>query len=270
MAAKARQDRRAYLRSRERWAAGIAGALLLAAAAWAVADPPVRVVALAGCTPDRVVTCTVSVDGDLATFAGALAALGVAAILVAVLGIRFSKVSAGGVTVESNFDDATAGMTQVSAPKAGVPGAPDRAPTTTSLNVPEDADSSDKEQLSFQHLKSAELNRIRNGVYDSQRGVFMAHLLGEPKISGQAYRVAIFVVGHRRPITQETVEGATIFLGEAWGSRKFEAAWSNDGRLGVIVEAFGPFLAIGEVRLITGERVRVRHYVEFAQGELLG
>lgn len=208
--------------------------------------------------------------GDLAAFASAIAALGVAALLVALLGVRFSKVSAAGVSMEGKFDDVAAGMRQVTAPAAGDSGVPETAGATAQPtgSVKEDG-SEEPAQLPFQDLSGTELNRLRRQVYDNQRGIFLAHLLGAPKSPGQAYRVAIFVVGHKRPITPEAVEGATIFLGEAWGSQKFEASWSNDGRLGVVVEAFGPFLALGEVRLTTGERVVAHHYVEFAQGELL-
>jgi|SRR5450631_1403898 hypothetical protein len=159
---------------------------------------------------------------------------------------------------------------QISAGTTGKSGRPEEHVSTAPPSEPADEAASDEpEPTSFKDVNSTELNRIRTEVYATQRGIFLAHLLGEPKSSRQAYRVAIFVVGHKRPITPETVEGATIFLGAAWGSQKFEATWSNDGRLGVVVEAFGPFLALGEVRLTTGERVLARHYVEFAQGELI-
>ena len=270
MVADSEGNHRAYLNSPERWAAGIFGAVLLGAAAWAIMDPPARVVALTSCTPSKAASCTVSTDGDLSAFASAIAAFGVAALLVALLGVRFSKVSAAGVSMEGKFDDVAAGMEQVPAPAAGDSGTAEGAEATAqpAESVKDDV-SEESVPRSFKDLSGTDLNRLRRQVYDNQRGIFLAHVLGTPKSPRQAYRVAIFVVGHKRPITPEAVEGATIFLGEAWGSQKFEASWSNEGRLGVVVEAFGPFLAVGEVRLTTGERVVARHYVEFAQAEVL-
>jgi hypothetical protein len=176
--------------------------------------PPSRVVALADCTPSTAISCTVSADGDLTTFASAIAALGVAALFVALLGVRFSKVSVAGVSVE--FDAFAAGLKEISAPMTGKSGRPEEQASTAPPSEPAGEAASDAlEPISFKDVNSTELNRIRTEVYATQRGIFLAHLLGEPKSSRQAYRVAIFVVGHKRPITPETVEGATIFLGEA-------------------------------------------------------
>lgn len=56
-----------------------------------VLAPPSRRVAL-GRSPSAAAGCTVSVDSDLTTFAAVVVAVGAAAVLLALLGIRFNRV----------------------------------------------------------------------------------------------------------------------------------------------------------------------------------
>jgi len=264
MAADTTRDRGAVLTRAERGVAFAVGLLLLGASAWAILDPPDRVVAISGCTPSAVGDCTAATDADLTTLATTLALLGVIVLLVALLGLRFSKISAAGVTLERNWERVTAGLEPVPASADSVH---DRSAGSA---VPSSADSGDGAPVpEFERLGAEQLNRRRDAIYKEHRQIFLGHLLAPASSSSQKYQVAIFVVGHKYPITPETVEGATLFLGEKWGSRKLEAAWTDEGRLGVVVEAYGPFLALAEVRLRTGGPVTLSHYVDFSQGALL-
>lgn len=68
---------------------------LVAVAGWLVLDPPERVVAARGCAPGSGQSCRVTVDADLSTLAAVMVALGVVAILIGILGSRFTKAPPG-------------------------------------------------------------------------------------------------------------------------------------------------------------------------------
>ncbi|MEV7132140.1 hypothetical protein AB0N24_04545 [Arthrobacter sp. NPDC093128] len=265
-----------FLAKWERVVAANIAFLLIAAAGWLIFKPPPHVVALTSCTPSSTVMCSVVADSDVTAFATALATLGVFASLVAILGIRFSKVSVGTMSAEKaaeqvigdGFDEISHKMMDIGehaprpvepAPKP--PGSPPMVDLSDLQNLP-----------AFADLDGQTLEAVRVEIYRRRHGLFLTHLLSAPKRPGH-FRAAIFVVRHPNPATPseppETIEGATMFLGGKWGLRKFDATWSDDGRLGVVVEAHGPFLILCEVRLTSGKRVFIPHYVEFSQHDLL-
>jgi hypothetical protein len=243
------------LTDRERGYAALLGVLLLVGACALVVNPPNHLVAISGCTPAGRVNCVVSTDGDLGTFATAFAAFGVAALLIALLGIRFTKFSAGGLSVETNFESKAAGL-----PKAGLQAEVSAEPEKHLESV-QIEESHSLAQRPFSELSSQALNSLRDARYAESDYLFLTHILGDPEHKGQQFRAALFVVGHKREVTPDTVSGATMFLGKSWRSRTFEASWSDEGQLGLVVEGFGSFLVVCEVRLKTGERVVVQDYV---------
>lgn len=60
-----------------------------------------------------------------------------------------------------------------------------------------------------------------------------------------------------------------MFFGRYWGNEFFDASWGKDGRLGVVTEAYGPFLALCEVTFADGKRILLDHYVDFSMGDLV-
>jgi prokaryotic YEATS domain len=258
-----------FLSDGERWVAGAAGVILVILALALVLAPPDRTEAIDGCSPRGNRACTAEVDGNTDVFAGVLAALGGAALLVGLLGIRFSSIKAGGVELAGvNFEDATKGL----------------APAGTASAVVEPADTVEAEGLEVLDGVSAGtaelpqpitatdteyLNQYRRQVYDEHRDVFLTHLLGPPTMSGQQFRVALFLTGHGEPVTPELVESAVMYFGRHWGSQRFQATWGADGKLGVVTEAYGPFLALCEVTFTDGQRVLMHHHVDFEMRVLL-
>src|SRR6266540_3983657 len=99
----------------ERLLAGGAGAVLLVAAVWLVVWSPDRKAVIDGCTPSGGVQCTATVDGDFQTFAVALFAAAAIAILIALLGLRFTRVKAGGIELEQ----LAKGLTETTPERAG-------------------------------------------------------------------------------------------------------------------------------------------------------
>jgi hypothetical protein len=247
------------LSRRERQLAGAAGVVLLVAAVWLVVWSPDRTVVIDGCTPSDGVQCTATVDGDFGTFAAVLVAAAAIAILVALLGLRFTRIKAGGIELEQ----IAKGLKETS-PES--PSGTDDVPDTP----PDRSLTSDEAAKPMTEQTADELNAERSEIYRRNHGYFMSHVLGRPTRPGQQYRTAIFLVGHRTPVNRDTVESATFFLGEKWGSRPVEGSWSDRGDLGIVTEAFGPFLVVCEVTLKkTGERFRIDHYVDFSHGVLL-
>ena len=241
--------------------------------AWIVVAPPDHATVIPGCTPSSTVTCVASVDGDLTAFATAVVASGVVALLAALLGIRFSKVTAGGVSVESDaFKELAAGL-PVAVPGQGpTPESPEATPSD-SAELREAIAQGDAAVNTppFESLTPTQLNDLRTAVYARHDGVFLAHVLSETTAPGQEYRVALFLVRHRRSTSNDPIVGATFFLGESWRSRSFPAHEGRDHRWGIVVEAFGAgFLALCEVRFASGRRIVIDHYVDSSQLDLVG
>jgi hypothetical protein len=247
------------LSRRERQLAGGAGVVLLLAAVWLVVWSPDRTVVIEGCTPSTDVQCTATVDGDFGTFAAVLVAAAAIAILVALLGLRFTRIKAGGIELEQ----IAKGLTETSPDDpAAIDEVPDIPPDRSHVRA--EAEKPMAEQT------PDELNAERSEIYRRNHGYFLSHVLGRTPRLGQQYRTAIFLVGHRTPVNRDTVEKATFFLGAKWGSRPVEASWSDRGDLGIVTEAYGPFLVVCEVTLKkTGERFRIDHYVDVSHGVLL-
>jgi hypothetical protein len=233
--------------------------VLLLAAVWLVVWSPDRTVVIDGCTPSDDVQCTATVDGDFGTFAAVLVAAAAIAILVALLGLRFTRIKAGGIELEQ----IAKGLKETSPEN---PGAADEVPDAP----PDRALIRHEAEKPMAEQSADELNAERSEIYRRNHGYFLSHVLGRSTRPGQQYRTAIFLVGHRTPVNRDTVEKATFFLGEKWGSRPVEGSWSDRGDLGIVTEAYGPFLVVCEVTLKkTGERFRIDHYVDFSHGVLL-
>jgi hypothetical protein len=247
------------LSRRERQLAGAAGVVLLVAAVWLVVWSPDRTVVIDGCTPSDNVQCTATVDGDFSTVAAVLVAAAAIAILVALLGLRFTRIKAGGIELEQ-----IAKGLKETVPED--PGATDEVP-----EAPPDRElTRDATARPMAEQTPEELNAERSEIYRRNHGYFLSHVVGRSTRSGHPYRTAIFLVGHRTPVTPATVESATFFLGAKWGSRPVEASWSDRGDLGIVTEADEPFLVVCEVTLKkTGERFRIDHYVDVSHAALL-
>jgi hypothetical protein len=247
------------LSKRERQLAGGAGVVLLVAAVWLVVWSPDRTVVVDGCTPSDSVQCTATVDGDFGTFAAVLVAAAAIAILVALLGLRFTRIKAGGIELEQLAKGLKEASPETAAENDDVPDA-----------LPDEALTRDEAPKPMAEQTADELNAERSEIYRQHHGYFLSHVLGRPTRAGQQYRTAIFLVGHRTPVNRDTVEKATFFLGQKWGSRPVEGSWSDRGDLGIVTEAFEPFLVVCEVTLKkTGARFRIDHYVDFSHGVLL-
>jgi hypothetical protein len=277
--------RRVPLTAVERSAAAIAAGALFAIAVWIVLDPPNRTVALEGCQT-AASGCLVRVDGDTTTFAAALAALGAAAGLVSLLGVRFTSLKAGGV--ELTYQERTAGLpsaepqppadsdirtTEEGADEGGDKGAP-----ASPLRI--DLRTGLGKELGVVPVPVVSLSSPMNGDqarflrdYQSARRLsqhewFVTHILGPAKSPGQKYSVAIKVTPHGQR-AQEDVEAARFYFGRAWGHQVFEGRRGADGRFGITTEAHGAFLALCEIEFTNGERILVDHYCDFEMGGLV-
>ncbi len=269
----------APLNRAERFTAGVVGLVLLAVALDIVVAPPQRRVALGQC-PDAAAGCIVSVDSDLTTFAAVLVAVGAAAVLLALLGIRFNRVKVAGT--EFGYEKETEGLARAAPAADGeangsVPAAVKQSPTTVPIKV--EVREGLGELLHAAPVAVAELVRPMRDVdpsflrdYQSARKVsqhshFLTHILGPATKPGQKYSVAIRVTPHKDAVHR--VKSATFYLGRSWGNRAFEGKRGPDGRFGIATEAYGPFLALCEVEFDDGSRILLDHYCDFDMGSLL-
>ncbi len=269
----------APLNRAERLIAGIVGLVLLAVALDVVVAPPQRRVALGQC-PDAAAGCIVSVDSDLTTFAAVLVAAGAAAVLLALLGIRFNRVKLAGT--EFGYERETEGLARAAPATDGEVNV--SVPATvgqSSKNVPVKVEVREGlgEILHAVPAAVAELAKPMRDVdpsflrdYQSARKVsqhshFLTHILGPATKPGQKYSVAIRVTPHKD--AAHRVNSATFYLGRSWGNKAFEGKRGPDGRFGIATEAYGPFLALCEVEFDDGSRILLDQYCDFDMGSLL-
>lgn len=65
------------------------------------------------------------------------------------------------------------------------------------------------------------------------------------------------------------MRSASFFFGKHWGNKVFAGQRGADGRIGVVTEACGPFLALREVEFESGRRIVLDDYCDFDMGVLL-
>jgi hypothetical protein len=259
--------------------AGIAGGVLLAAALLIVLVPPGHRVALQQCS-SAAAGCVVTVDGDVTTFAAVLAAIGAAALLIGLLGVRFNRVKAGGT--ELGWERETQGLAQAEPAAEGTvnPAAVtpiERSPESLPVRVDVVEEPGERLQnvpVAVTHLTSPMrsvdplvLRDYQLARRRSQRMHFLTHILGPATQPGQKYSVAIRVTPHRN--ATDRVRSASFYFGPSWGNRIFEGRRGPDGRFGVATEAYGPFTALCEIEFEDGSRIVLDHYCDFDMGALL-
>lgn len=269
----------APLSGTERLIAFLVGAGLLAAAVVIVVWPPHRQVALSQC-PDAAAGCIVSVDSDLTTFAIVLAAAGAAAILLALLGIRFNRLKVAGT--EFAYDRETEGLAHAAPAADGEVN--ETVPATvrpSTKNVPVEVEVVEglgkplgavpvavaRLTSPINHVDPSFLRDYQSARRESQYSHFLTHILGPATKSGQKYSVAIRVTEHERAVHH--VRSCWFYLGRSWGNRAFEGRRGPDGRFGITTEAYGPFLALCELEFDDGSRILLDHYCDFDMGSLL-
>ncbi|KGN39940.1 pYEATS domain-containing protein [Knoellia aerolata] len=275
----------------ERLGAAVVGLVLLGIALFLLGSPPSRQVALAQCR-NAAAGCIVSVDSDLTNFAAVVAGLGAAAALIALLGVRFTEVKAAGAEFKAAQETAglAAGGTELKPdelPEEAPAGGEDPRPAELILPVEVPIAVTVVQGLGErgQHAPIAitkatprlsEVNPELLRDYQSARkvsqgGYFLTHALSPATTAGQKYSVAIRVTPHPQkgmpPPMQ--VRAASFFLGRAWGNRVIPGLPGSDGRLGIVTQAYGPFLALCEVEFTDGSRILLDHYCDFDMGSLV-
>ncbi|MFC3448475.1 pYEATS domain-containing protein [Amycolatopsis speibonae] len=263
----------------ERVVAAVAGLILLGVALFITISPPQKQVALDQCS-SVASGCVVTVDSDLASFAGVLAGAGAVAGLVALLGVRFTRLKFAGA--ELGYEEKTAGLTQ--APPAEDEGdkpAEEPVEQEDEETVPIEVEvreglgkGSPSVPVSVTRLTGpigevdpSVLRSYQSSRKAGQRSHFLTHILGPAKQPGQKYSVAIRVTPHK--VSAYEVKSASFYLGRSWGDKVFEGRRGNDGQFGMVTEAHGPFLALCEIEFIDGSRILLDHYCDFGMGSLL-
>lgn len=264
----------------ERWLAGCVGLVFLAAAVILTVSPPGRRVALSQC-PTAEAGCIVIIDQDLTTFTAVLAGLGALALLIALLGRRFSTLKVAGNELSHAPD--TTGLSK--APPAtlseGDPPKPVPEPRGDANAMPIEVlikrglgTTTGTAPIAVARLLSdmsginpSLLRDYRSARKESQRGYFLTHSLGPARHPGQLYSVAIRVTGHKDAV--HAVKSARFFMGRSWGNRVFQASRGSDGRFGITTESYGPFVTLCDVEFEDGEHLLLDHYCDFDMGELV-
>jgi hypothetical protein len=113
---------------------------------------------------------------------------------------------------------------------------------------------------------SDDWSKERDGIYQANSGLFLAHVIEPSSDSEQQYDIFIFLVRHKAEISAD-VEYAEFFFGSHRGNQIFREIPKN-GLLGISTSAFGPFLCICMVKMKGGRIVRFHRYIDFEMGRL--
>jgi hypothetical protein len=266
----------------ERFVAGGLALALLVVALRVFTAPPERRVALSNC-PNAAAGCVVTVDTEVGTLAVTLAAIASVAALVAILGVRFRSIEAGGVKLGGG-EDKTIGLPRAEPQHTDMPPEPAHeprpvvepagvAPVEVELKkglgtplglVPVAVTRLDRR---MPETDASYLRDYQSARRHSQQSYFLVHILGPATAGGQKYSVALKVVPHRDASAE--IRSASFYLGRAWGNKVYPGERAADGRYGIVTEAYGPFLALCEVEFADGSRIVLDHYCDFEMGGLV-
>lgn len=104
-------------------------------------------------------------------------------------------------------------------------------------------------------------NERRNRTYDSNRNVFLAHIIRPSSKPEQEFDVFIYLIRHKSAGFSD-VSAAEFFLGPHWGNKVFPAVEQN-GFIGISTAAYGTFLCVCRVTFKDGTHVYLDRYIDF-------
>lgn len=106
----------------------------------------------------------------------------------------------------------------------------------------------------------------RNGIYQKNSGIFLAHVIEPSTKKGQLYDIFIYLVRHKSEFFND-VEYAEFFLGSYWGNKVFRETQKN-GMIGITTCAYGPLLCTCRVKMKDGKEIRLERYIDFEMGRV--
>ena len=114
---------------------------------------------------------------------------------------------------------------------------------------------------------SSERSRHRDEIYQTNRGVFITHVLAPSREHGQEYDIFIYLLRHKNDDFSDVIE-AEFFLGSYWGNKILNGTRSGD-TIGIRVSAYGPFLCTCTVTFNDGAKTTLDRYIDFEMGKVL-
>jgi hypothetical protein len=127
---------------------------------------------------------------------------------------------------------------------------------------------SDSTTAASQSIDSrSDWNSERDGIYSTNRGFFLAHVLEPSEDPEQLYDIYIYLIRHKSDDFSE-IAFAEFFFGKYWSDQVFREE-VHDGRIGVATAAYGPFLCTCRVHFRDGTQVLLHRYIDFEMRRLL-
>ncbi|MBI5410452.1 MAG: hypothetical protein HZA21_00505 [Nitrospirae bacterium] len=115
-------------------------------------------------------------------------------------------------------------------------------------------------------MEESDWSKERDGIYQSNEGIFLAHVIEPTTELGQSYDVFIYLVRHKSQLWSD-IEFAEFFFGTHWGNKVFREE-PKSGLIGVSTSAYGPFLCTCRVKMKNGKTVRLHRYIDFEMGRI--
>ena len=113
-------------------------------------------------------------------------------------------------------------------------------------------------------VEDGEFSKERDGIYESNQGLFLTHVIAPSNEQGQKYDIYIYLLRHKSKLFDD-IEYADFFLGKYWQNRIFRET-VKDGLIGISTAAYGPFLCTCTVKMQDGTEVKLHRYVDFEMG----
>ncbi len=109
-------------------------------------------------------------------------------------------------------------------------------------------------------------SKERDGIYQANSGLFIAHVIEPSAEAGQLYDIFIYLVRHKSTMLDD-IESAEFFFGAYWNNQVFRETKKN-GLIGISTTAYGPFLCTCRVKMRSGQIIRLHRYIDFEMGRV--
>lgn len=107
---------------------------------------------------------------------------------------------------------------------------------------------------------------IRQHEKARTQDIYLVHVITPSKVAGQKFDIFLYLVCQKGRM-EDLVKKAEFFFGRYWDNKVFDSD-RVEGKVGIRTSAYGPFLAICQVHLNSGEKVIVTRYVDFEMGKV--
>ena len=110
---------------------------------------------------------------------------------------------------------------------------------------------------------SYDWNKHRDGIYDSNKRIFLTHISEISTNPAFERDIFIYLIKHKNKdgIRIKEVDSVEFFLGPSWGDKTYQVI-NSGGLIGIKLRGWGGFLCTCRVNLKNGEKLFLNRYID--------